>query len=73
VVEVVLDETDRRRTRITMTHSARTEIFAERASRTVAEALRRRLPDLTDNQLARVQTALDQLAGELQFELGHHR
>lgn len=65
VVEIVVDDRDRRRNRIWVTHSARAEIFAKRGSRTVAEALRHRLPGLADDQLARIEAALDQLAGEL--------
>jgi hypothetical protein len=65
VVELVADDRDRRRNRITVTHSARTEIFADRGGRSVAEALRHRLPRLGGYQLARIEAALDQLAGEL--------
>lgn len=61
MVELVVDDLDRRRNRIWATEAAR-ELFADRGGRTVTEALRKRLPALSDVQVARIEAALELLA-----------
>jgi len=65
VVEMTVDETDRRRALIRITDSARTQVFANRGHRSVADALRHRFPERSEGQLARIESALEALAGEL--------
>jgi MarR family 2-MHQ and catechol resistance regulon transcriptional repressor len=65
VIELAVDEADRRRNRISVTQAARREVFADRGSRTVSKALRERVPGLSDAQVARVEAALDLLARAL--------
>jgi DNA-binding MarR family transcriptional regulator len=65
VVDVSVDPTDRRRTRITITQHARTRIFATRGSRSVTCALHHQFPNLSAERIADVETLLDQLATAL--------
>lgn len=65
VVSTVVDDQDRRRTRIRLTDLARGQVFADRGGRGVTDALRQRLPELDDAQLAGIEAALEQLAGHL--------
>jgi len=65
VVEMTVDETDRRRTLIRITDSARTQVFANRGQRSVADVLRHRCPERSEAQLARIEAALEALADEL--------
>ena len=62
VVETVVDEGDRRRSRIQLTASARGQLFPERGRRDVEEALFRRLPELSAAERSRIEAALEQLA-----------
>jgi len=65
VVEMTVDETDRRRALIRITDSARTQVFANRGHRSVADVFRHRFPERSEAQLARIEAALEALAGEL--------
>jgi DNA-binding MarR family transcriptional regulator len=65
VVSARQDPTDRRRTRITITHAARSQILATRGARTVTRALNARLPSLSAERIAKVEALLDQLLIEL--------
>lgn len=65
VVEAVVDQADRRRTRLRLTDVARTQVLPERAHRTVTDALREQLPGLNDEALAHIEAALEQLAHSL--------
>jgi DNA-binding MarR family transcriptional regulator len=66
VVEVAADPADRRRTHITITQSARSQILATRGARSVTGALREHFPGLSSTRIAEVELLLDQLAGVLQ-------
>jgi DNA-binding MarR family transcriptional regulator len=59
------DDSDRRRTRISISDAARSELFATRAARGVTAALQERLPHLPPERIAAVETLLDHLAAEL--------
>jgi DNA-binding MarR family transcriptional regulator len=65
VVDVSVDPTDRRRTRITITQTARSQIFATRGTRSVTSALHDHFPRLSAERIAEVETLLDQLASAL--------
>jgi DNA-binding MarR family transcriptional regulator len=65
VVDVRADASDRRRTRITITQTARSQIFATRGARTVTKALHDRFPALSAERVAEVEALLDRLATEL--------
>ncbi len=65
VVDVTVDPTDRRRTSITITQSARSRIFATRGARGVTSALHDHLPGLSRERVAEVEALLDQLASAL--------
>ncbi len=65
VVDVSVDPTDRRRTSITITQTARSRIFATRGARSVTSALHDHLPGLSAERVAKVETLLDQLATAL--------
>ncbi|MDA8332092.1 MAG: MarR family winged helix-turn-helix transcriptional regulator [Candidatus Dormibacteraeota bacterium] len=65
VVEIGVDESDRRRNRIRITESARAQVFAERGHRSAADALRKRFPERGEAQLAQIEARLKALADEL--------
>ena len=65
VVEMAVDEPDRRRSLIRITDSARREVFAERGQRSVADELRQRFPERSEAQLAQVEALLEALADQL--------
>ena len=65
VVDVCVDASDRRRTSITVTQTARSQIFAARGARTVTNALHHHFPALSAERVAEVEALLDQLATEL--------
>lgn len=65
IVETVIDETDRRRSRIRVTDLARSQILPQRARRPVSDELRQQLPELDEKALARIEATLDQLARQL--------
>jgi DNA-binding MarR family transcriptional regulator len=65
VVDVGQDATDRRRTRIAITGTARSQVFAARGGRTVTSALRDHFPDLSAKRVAEAEALLDQLATDL--------
>ncbi len=65
-VEMTLDENDRRRNLIRITDSARTQVLADRGSRTVGEALRHRFPERSEEKLTGIEAALEALADQLQ-------
>lgn len=64
VVDVCVDARDRRRTRITVTETARSQIFATRGARTVTKALHDHFPALSAERVAEVEALLDRLATE---------
>jgi DNA-binding MarR family transcriptional regulator len=66
VVEVGRDAADRRRTRIAITGTARSQVFAARGARTITPVLRERFPGLSADRLEQVELLLEQLAAELQ-------
>ena len=66
VVNTQADPTDRRRTRITISTAARSDIFADRGSRTITRALQHRFPELRRKELTAVEAQLDQLIAALQ-------
>ena len=65
VVEMAVDERDRRRSLIRITDSARREVFAERGRRSVSDVLRQRFPERSEADLSRVETLLEALADQL--------
>ena len=65
VVEMAVDERDRRRNLIRITDSARTQVFADRGHRSVADALRQRFRERGEAQLAQIEAVLQALADEL--------
>jgi DNA-binding MarR family transcriptional regulator len=65
IVDVAQDTSDRRRTRIAITDSARSEVFAARGERPITRALSERLPHLPAKRAARAEALLDQLASTL--------
>lgn len=67
LVDVGQDATDRRRTRIAITDTARSQVFATRGARTVTDALHDLLPGLPAERVAELEALLDQLATELQI------
>jgi DNA-binding MarR family transcriptional regulator len=66
VVNVSVDPIDRRRTRITITETARSRIFATRGARSVTSALHDHFPGLSAERIAEVEKLLDRLATALQ-------
>lgn len=62
VVTTVVDERDRRRTRIHLAASVREGLLAERGQRDVEVALRQRFADLADDERAQLEETLRQLA-----------
>lgn len=65
VVDVGKDATDRRRTRVAISGTARSQLFATRGERAVTGALHDRFPGLSVERVAEVDALLDQLATEL--------
>jgi DNA-binding MarR family transcriptional regulator len=65
VVDVCVDASDRRRSRITITQTARSQIFATRGARTVTKALHEHFPALSAECVTRIEALLDRLATEL--------
>jgi DNA-binding MarR family transcriptional regulator len=68
VVDVSVDPSDRRRTRIAITETARLQIFATRGDRSVTSALHDHFPGLSGERIAEVEKLLDRLASALQDE-----
>ncbi len=66
VVATRADDTDRRRSRITITDAARTGVFAARGDRSITDALHDRIPGLPAERVNTVETLLDRLIAELQ-------
>jgi DNA-binding MarR family transcriptional regulator len=62
MVEVETDPADRRRARVGVSATAR-KLFAARARRPVAPAIRQALPEATNEEIARVEELLDELSG----------
>ena len=65
VVEMTVDERDRRRNLIRITDSARREVFSERGRRSVADVLRQRFPERPEAQLTQLEALLEALADQL--------
>lgn len=65
MIEMAVDERDRRRSLIRITDSARREVFAERGQRSVAAVLRQRFPERSDAEIAQVEALLEALADQL--------
>ncbi len=65
VVNACVDATDRRRTRITITDTARSQVLATRGARTVTRALHDCFPSLSAERVAEVEALLEQLVTEL--------
>lgn len=66
VVDTRADDTDRRRSRITVTDAARTGVFAARSDRRITNALHDHIPGLPPERVKTVETLLDRLIAELQ-------
>lgn len=66
VVTTEPDPTDRRRTRVSVTATARSEIFAGRGNRSITASLRARCPDLDPDRAAVVEHHLEELIANLQ-------
>jgi DNA-binding MarR family transcriptional regulator len=62
VVDVRIDPADRRRTRIAVTETARSQVLAARGARSVTSALNDRFPGLTAKRAAEAERLLDRLA-----------
>ena len=66
VVTTEPDPADRRRTRVSVTATARSEIFAGRGNRPIAASLRAARPDLDPDRAAAVEHHLQELIANLQ-------
>lgn len=65
VVEMTVDEKDRRRSLIWVTDSARVQVLAGRGGRSIAEGLRRRFPERSEAQVTGIEAALERLVDEV--------
>jgi DNA-binding MarR family transcriptional regulator len=65
VVDVGQDANDRRKSRVAISDTARSQVFATRGGRPVTHALSDRFPGLPAERVAEVEALLDQLATEL--------
>lgn len=65
VAETRTDDADRRRTCITISAAARSEVFAPRAERGITDALHERRPELSPQRIAAIEKLIDKLIAEL--------
>jgi len=66
VVQSRADNSDRRRSRISITDAARSQVFPARGGRSITDALHARFAKLPPERINTVETLLDRLIAELQ-------